>query len=135
MNVLSDSAYHKINSASRGNRYTLEANDMELRGVSNEKLKILGKVVLPLRLGKGVPPLPLDFYVVSGFTLPTDGLIGLKTLRTLNMIIQPDTGTVSFAGKPFKTRPPDSSHFQRPLTWDTVLAHRVNTDSGRTRVA
>ena len=90
VNVLSEAAYKNIKRASRGGRWQLRPNDLMLRGVTSEPLHILGVVRIPMSLGKGTPDLRLDFYVVSDFSLPADGLLGLTALKSSMMVIQPD---------------------------------------------
>ena len=61
VNVLSERAYQSIKRASRGGRWTLRPNDLLLKSVNNETLKIKGIVRLPMSLGKHTPRLKLDF--------------------------------------------------------------------------
>jgi len=102
VNVLSERAYQLLKRASRGSRWPLRPNDLNLMGVTSEPLDILGIVRLPICLGKGTSIMRLNFYVVSNFSLPTDGLIGLNSLKSNRMVIHPDTNIVQFQGKSFK---------------------------------
>ncbi len=102
VNVLSERAYLALKRASRGSRWPLRQNDKNLVGVSRVPLKILGIVRLPVRLGKGTATIRLDFYVVSDFSLPSDGLLGLKSMQANKMVIHTDTSTVRFQGKTFR---------------------------------
>ncbi len=102
VNVLSEKAYRLIKSASRGSRWPLRPNDLNLMGVSSEPLNILGVVRPPIVLGKGTSRLCLDFYVVSDFSLHSDGLLGLTSLKSNQMDMHPDTNLVTFQGKSLK---------------------------------
>ena len=97
VNVISDNAFRIIKRESRGGRYPLRESDLDLRGVSDEKLAIQGMVNLPLRFGNDLPAVSLKFYVVSGFALPADGLIGLATCRTYGVVIRTDSSIVEFS--------------------------------------
>ena len=83
VNVLSERAYRALKRASRGSRWLLRPNDLNLMGVTNDPLNILGIVRLPICLGKGTSTLRMDFYVASNFTLPSDGLLGLTSMSTV----------------------------------------------------
>ncbi len=61
-------------------------------GVSSDSIK--GIVRLPMRLGKHIPIVRVDFYVASNFALPADGLLGLPTLKSMRMTISPDNNAV-----------------------------------------
>ena len=102
VNVLSETAYKNLKRASRGGRWPLRPNDLVLRGVTSEPLHILGIVSIPMYLGKGTPILRLDFYVVSDFSLPADGLLGLTALKSSKMVIQPNKGEILYQGRTFK---------------------------------
>ena len=49
---------------SRGGRYRLKPNDLNLKGITNDPLEILGIVCLSVNLGIGTAIMRLDFYVV-----------------------------------------------------------------------
>ncbi len=102
VNVLSEKAYRLIKRASRGSLRPLRPTDLNLMGVSSEPLNILGVVRLPIVLGKGTSRLCLDFYVVSDFRLPSDGLLGLTSLKSNQVVIHPDTNVVKFQGESLK---------------------------------
>ena len=102
VNVLSERAYRCIKRASRGSQWPLRPNNLWLKSVNNETLHILGIVTLPMSLGKKTNRLKLDFYVVSDFSLPTDGLLGLTTLKSHKMVIKPDENSVLCQGRRFK---------------------------------
>ncbi len=91
VNVLSEEAYRLIKFTSQGSRWPLRPNDLNIIGVSSEPLNILGVVYIPIFLGKGTSRLCLDFYVVSDFSLPSDGLLGLTSLKSNRIVIHPDT--------------------------------------------
>ena len=102
VNVLSERAYQSIKRASRGGKFPLRPNDLVLKSVNNETLSIVGVVTLPVKLGKGTHTLKLDFYVVSSFSLPADGLLGLTSLKSHKIIIKPDQNAILYQGRCFK---------------------------------
>ncbi len=67
-----------------------------------DRLNILGDVRLPIRLGRNTPVMRLDIYVTSISSLPSDGLLGLSSLRSNRIVIDPDSNTVKFQGRCFK---------------------------------
>ncbi|MPC52205.1 hypothetical protein E2C01_046068 [Portunus trituberculatus] len=44
----------------------------------------------------------LDFYVASNFGLPSDGLLGLTSMRSNRMVIIPDNDVIKYQGKSFQ---------------------------------
>ena len=102
VNILSEEAYLALKRASRGGRWPLKPTDINLMGVSHTPLKILGVVCLPIRLGKTTKVMRMDFYVISEFSLPSDGLFGLDSLKANNMEIHPLTSSVRVEGKCFR---------------------------------
>ena len=99
--MLSEKTYLVLKRVSRGGRYRLKPNDLNLKGVTNDPLEILGIVCLPVNLGKGTATMRLDFYVVSNFGLPSDGLLGLSAMKSERMIVIPDSNVVRYQGKSF----------------------------------
>ena len=69
VNVLSEKTYRVLKRVSRGGRYRLKPNVLNLKGITNDPLEILGIVCLPVNLGKGTATMRWDFYVVSNFGL------------------------------------------------------------------
>ena len=102
VNVLSEEAYSVLKRASRGGRYCLRPSDLNLVGVTSDSMDIKGIVRLPVSLGKHTPIMRLDFYVASNFALPTDGLLGLPSLKSTGMTIIPDSNSVNIFGKTFR---------------------------------
>ena len=109
VNVLSERAYQNIKRASRGSRWSLRPNDLVLKSVNNEALNILGIVRLPVSLGKKTTIHKVDFYVVANFSLPTDGLLGLTSLKSHKMVIKPDTNVILYQGRCFRAMDPPMS--------------------------
>ena len=101
VNVLSEKAYRALKRASRGGRYRLRPNDLNLRGVTSDPLDILGIVRLPVNLGKRTVTMHLDFYVASNFGLPSDGLLGLMSMKSNCMVIIPEGNVIKYQGKSF----------------------------------
>ncbi len=67
-----------------------------------DKLNILGVVRLPVSLGKSSPPLRLDFYVLSQFALPCDGLIGFPTLESHGILIDAEKHLIQYADRKYR---------------------------------
>ena len=101
VNCLSEQAYLELKRVSHNSRLPLKPSNLNLKGVSNAQLSILGIVRLPLQLGKHTKHLQLDFYVVSDFSLPADGLLGLHSMRATHMAIFPDVNKVYCMNKFF----------------------------------
>ena len=101
VNVLSEDSYLALKRASRGGRWPLKPTDTNLIAVSQTPLKILGIVSLPIRLCKNSKVMRLEFYVIADFSLPSDGLLGLESLKANNMEIHPQTNTVKIGVRTF----------------------------------
>ena len=102
VNVLSEDSYLALKRASRGGRWPLKPTDTNLLGVSHTPLKILGVVSLPIRLGKNSKVMRMNFYVIQNFSLPSDGLLGLESLRANHMEIHPQSNSVKIGVRSFK---------------------------------
>ncbi len=102
VNVLSEETYSALKRESRGNRYPLRPNNLHLMGVGAENLHILGVVRLPFSFGKTSPPLHLDFYELSQFALPCDGLIGLPSLESHGVLIDTEQRLIRYAGRKYR---------------------------------
>ena len=102
VNVLSAASYSELKRASRGSRWPLRPPITNLQGVSSVPIDILGIVRLPIKLGNNTTPIRTDFYVISNFSLPSDGLLGLRTMKDTQLEIQPDLNCVKFRGKTLK---------------------------------
>ena len=98
VNVLSERAYTALRRISRGGKYPLEDTTDQLMGVSTIPLHIMGTVHLPITLVHNKQPIRLKFYIIKDFSLASDGLLGLKTLKEHNLIINPQHNVVHFAG-------------------------------------
>ena len=101
VNLLSERAYRALKRASRGRQWTLRPNALNLMEVTGYPLNILGIFRLPISLGKGTSTLRMGFYAASNFTLPSDGLLGLKCMRAHCIVIFPEYSTVKFHRKSF----------------------------------
>ncbi len=91
---------------SRGGFYQLRPTDLSLCGVITDRLNILGVVRLPVSLGQNTPVMRLDSYVTSSFSLLSDGLLGLSSLKSNRIVIVPHSNTVKFQGRCFKAMAP-----------------------------
>ncbi len=101
VNLLDFDCYLALRRESRGGRYALRPSDLTLTGVAADRLDIRGVVRLPISLGKYSPLLYLDFYVIAGFALSCDGLIGLPSLREHGISVFPKRHSITFAGRTF----------------------------------
>ena len=102
VNVLSEQSYLALKRVSRGTRWLLRHTTNNLMGVSSAPLQISGNARLPVKLDKNTRTIKLDFYVVSDFSLPSDGLLGLESMKANQIVAYPDSSTVSFQEKRFK---------------------------------
>ncbi len=102
VNVFSEKKFKALKRVSRGGRSQLRPTDLSLCGVTSDRLNILGVVRLPVSLGRNTLVMRLDFYVTSSFSLPSDGPLGLSSLRSNRIVIDPDSNTVKFQGRCFK---------------------------------
>ncbi len=96
VNVLSEKTFKALKRVSRGERYQLRPTDLILCGITTDRLNIVGVVRLPVSLGRNTPVMRLDFYVTSSFSLPSDGLLGLSSLRSNCIVIDPGSSTLNF---------------------------------------
>ncbi len=67
--------------------------------MTGSALEILGKVLLTLRPSVKVRPFQATFYVTKNFSLPVDGLLGLNTMKEMQMVINPEANVVVYQGK------------------------------------
>ena len=99
VNLLSEESYMALKRNARGGRWPLRQSDLNLKGVTGSSLGVIGKTTLPLCLGKGCSLIRVDFYVVTNFQLPADGLLGLSGLKAHQIRIEPKGNLVTFRGK------------------------------------
>ncbi len=76
---------------------------------------------MPVTLGKSSPPLRLDIYVLSQFTLPCDGLIGFPTLESYGILIDAEQRLIHYAGRRYRAMDVPI-HFASP--WETKTQQR-----------
>ncbi len=96
---MSEEAYKVLKRNSRGGACVLRLNDMNLAGVTWSRLNILGIVSLALSLSRNTPLFKADFYVTSDFALPSDGLLGLRTLRSQGLDVYPHSHSFPYCGR------------------------------------
>ncbi len=99
VNVISEESYKILKRNSRGGKWILRPSDLNLSGVTGSALKILGKISLPISLSKNTRLVQTDFYVVSNFQLPSDGLLGLSAMKSHQIVINPKQNTVMYCGR------------------------------------
>lgn len=99
VNVISEESYKILKRESRGGKWVLRPSDLNLSGVTGSSLHILGIISLPIRLCKNTQPIRTDFYVVSNFKLPSDGLLGLRAMKSHRIVIYPKENTVKYCGR------------------------------------
>ncbi len=102
VNVLSEETFKSYKRVSRGGRCQLRPTDLRVCGVTTDRLNILGVVRLPVSLGRNTPVMRLDFYVTSSFSLPSDGLLGLSSLRSNRIVLVAENNIVKYQGRCFK---------------------------------
>ncbi len=99
VNVLSDNAFRALKRNSRGGSWPLYENNLNVVGVTGSDLEVLGRVFLTVCLQERLRPFHDEFYVSSKFSLPVDGILGLKTMRNLGMLIQPGENSIIYKGR------------------------------------
>ncbi len=72
---------------------------MNVEEVSGSNLEILGKIALRVNPGKKVCNFRADFYVTPNFALPAGAILGLNSMKELQMEIKPGTNVVVYQGK------------------------------------
>ncbi len=100
----------------------MRPNDLHLTGVGADKLNILGAVRLPVSLGKSSPPLHFDFYVLSQFALPCDGLIGFPSLESHDILIDTELLVIHYAGRQYRAMAVPTRF---SLQWEPKTRHRA----------
>ncbi len=98
VNVIFEESYKILKQNSRGGKWMLRPSDLNLSGVTGSALKILGKISLPISLSKNTQPIQSDFYVVSHFKLPSDGLLRLRAMKSHQIVINSKQNTVIYCG-------------------------------------
>lgn len=102
VNVISEESYRILKRESRGGKWTLRPSGLNLSGVTGSALNILGIISLPIRLSKSTQPIRTEFFVVSNFKLPSDGLLGLGAMKAHRIVIYPKENTVTYCGRHLK---------------------------------
>ncbi len=85
INVMSENSFRALRRIFRGGRCTLLPNDLNVVGVSGSNLEILGNIVLTVNPGKKVCDFRAVFYVTPNFVLPVDAILGLNSMKELQM--------------------------------------------------
>ena len=109
LNLLSESALLALRT-SLSKPLALQQSDMAVTGPDGHIFQILGSLTLRVRFHKRVPPVRVHFHVLRNYLLPSDGLLGLPTLRQLSIHIFPDAGHIKYRGHECKALSPS-----RPL--------------------
>ena len=114
VNVLSEIAYRTLRRRARGGRWPLRPHALNLVGVNQTPIHILGVVTLPVRLHRKAPVLRLDFYVTPAFALAADGLIGISSMRAQGLTIDPKSSTILWEGRRLKAMEEPRSLLREP---------------------
>ncbi len=85
INVMSDTSYRSLRRTFRGGRCTFLPNDLNFVGVSGTNLEIIGKIALRVIPGKKVRDFRATFYVTPNFALPVDAILGLNSMKELEI--------------------------------------------------
>lgn len=85
--------------------------------LTSDSLQILGIFRLP------IPIIHLDFYLLSNFALPADGLLVLSLLKHICMVIHPGNNSVKSSEKSFRPRSKYILFVVLPLFVCSMLRH------------
>ncbi len=78
--------------------FTLRPPDLKVVGADGTSFPLEGTILLQFRLAPHAKPIRAKFFVVKGFQLPSDALLGLPALRRHKIDILPDVNCVTFHG-------------------------------------
>ena len=67
--------------------------------MNGSALETVGMVTLPVTFYKGNSPIRMDFYVVTNFSIPTDGILGLTSMKSNHIDVRPSTNSVMYKGR------------------------------------
>ncbi len=98
-NVMSENSFRALRRIFQGGHCTLLPNDLNVVGVSGSNLEILGKIVLRVNPGKKVHDFHAVFCVTPNFALPVDAILGLNSMKELQLEIKPGTNSVVYQGR------------------------------------
>ncbi len=96
---MSEHYFRSLSKTFRGGRCALLPNYLNVVGVSGSNLEIRGKTALRVNPGKRVCDFRAIFYVTPNFALPVDAILGLSSMKELQMEIKPGTNVVVYQGK------------------------------------
>ncbi len=82
---MSENFFRSLRRTFRGGRCTILPNDLNVVGVSGSNLEILGKIALGVNPGKKVCDFRAIFYVTPNFALPVDAILGLNSMKELEI--------------------------------------------------
>ena len=99
VSILSIESYLALKRTSHGGRWSLRQSDLNLRGVTGSALETVGMVTLPVTIHKGSSAVRMDFYVVTNFSVPTDGILGLTSMKSNRIDVRPSTNSVIYKGR------------------------------------
>ncbi len=98
INVKSQNYFRALRTFRVG-RCTIFPNDLNGVVVSGLNLEIIGKIVLRVNPGKKIFDFRTVFYVTPNFALPVDAILGLNSMKELQMEIKPETNCVVYQGR------------------------------------
>ncbi len=97
---MSEHSFRSLRRTFRGGRCSLLPNDLNVVRVSVLNLEILGKIVLRVNPGKRVCDFRAVFYVTPNLALSVAAVLGLNSIKELQMAIKPGTNVV-YQGRHF----------------------------------
>ncbi len=100
VNVMPSNVFYKLKARNKQQfgGLSLQVSDLDLTTCEGTSIQLEGMVKLPVRLSKHDRVKRLTFYVVNRFAITTDGLIGLQSLRELDVIIYPKRNMIWHLG-------------------------------------
>lgn len=72
------------------------AHQHDVIGVTGSNLRVLGKVHFTIQLKDKLGSFSTEFYVTTNFALPVDVLLGLETMKKLQMVINPNSNVITY---------------------------------------
>ena len=135
INLLSENALLTLRATLR-TPLPMQPGHVTISGPEGRVFQPLGSVLLKFRFQPRTKPVTAKFYVLRGYALPSDGLLGLPSLSRLRVHIFPDSRHVTYRGARYQAlstsrslltsvKPPDESYLVggRPVTSSSPDGH------------
>ena len=104
VNIMAEEALSELETQ-LGVSFPLQAPPYRLMGVDGVPFNLRGVVTIPFQLARDTPIIQALFYIVPGFALAADGLIGLPLLREYGLNLILTTNSVVWNGKVYCAMP------------------------------